>query len=102
MIRALCIALWARIRLDKTSANALLDRMGDTFKQGQNGAPHRMTLNGLDTKLLTKHKGQPGIIAIMSRCVRHYHVNNVMVALLTEARQQAGRFWTAAILSGSR
>ena len=51
-----------------------------------------MTLNGLDTKLLTKHKGQPSIIAIMRR---HYHVNNVMAALLTEARQQVG------ILSGS-
>lgn len=92
MIRALCIALWARIRLDKTGADALLDRMGGTFKQGQNGEPHRMTLNGLDTQLLAKHKGHPGIMAIMKR---HYHVNNVMAALLTEARQQAG------ILGGS-
>ena len=87
MIRALCIALWARISLDKKGADELLDLMGGTFKQGANGKPHRMTLNGLDARLLAKHQGNPAIMAIMRR---HHHVNNVMAALLAEARRQSG------------
>lgn len=95
LIRALFATLAAGAAGDRRLVDTLLDRMGETFVEGGGRRPHRVSLAGLEDKVLRRHGDHP---TVRHAVEKHAYVSTVMTAMLESARDGAGSLRTADFL----